>query len=287
VHLTFGTLHNPKCFPCLSLFLIKRCGIHPEQATPAATDFKNGLSTQGNLSWSMPDGEMLSYPKADSRQLPPRIDFTETEYLGLVDPDSAGSVGAGEAYSVEVMETAVSQAIVNQGALGMYCNALMLNKALYGRLPDNPPALLEDIIDSAVKTGADLSQVVSWNYANSREILENRIPIPSILHQRLSVDWSDRENRSPLPRTSGVTGHDADWLDNLEAGVQAHIQAMQEKRGKLAAQARPLQAVLDAGLNKAYTAALGLGKGKHVNVLERPRVTAEDYLAHFPQNGAG
>jgi hypothetical protein len=116
------------------------------------------------------------YPPADSRKLPPRVDFVETQYLGLVDPESAGNWGTGAAYSVDVMETAVAQAIANQGALGMYCNSLMLNKALYGRLPDNPPALHENIIDSAVKTGADLSQVVSWNYANSREILETKFP---------------------------------------------------------------------------------------------------------------
>jgi hypothetical protein len=95
------------------------------------------------------------------------------------------------------MEAAVARAMANQGALGMYCNALMVNKALYGRLPANPPAPLEDIIDSAVKTGADLSQVVAWNYDNSREILESQTPIPALLHRRLSVDWSDKENRPP------------------------------------------------------------------------------------------
>jgi hypothetical protein len=166
------------------------------------------------------------YPAADSRNLPPRVDFTETEYLGLVNPDTAGGLGEDDVYSVAVMETAVAQAIANQGALGMYCNSLMLNKALYGRLPDNPPAPLEDIIDSAVKTGADLSQVVSWNYAKSREILESGIPIPSLLHKRLSIDWSDRENRPPLPRATGVAGRSAHWLDRLEAGVKAHIEAM-------------------------------------------------------------
>ena len=86
--------------------------------------------------------EVAVYPPADSRKLPPRVDFVETAYLGLVDPDSAGNLGVGDTYSVEVMETAVAQAIANQGALGMYCNALMLNKALYGRLPANPPAPL-------------------------------------------------------------------------------------------------------------------------------------------------
>jgi len=43
-------------------------------------------------------------------------------------------------------------------------------EALYGRLPSNAalptPAPLEDVIDGAVKTGADLSQVVAWNYGN-------------------------------------------------------------------------------------------------------------------------
>jgi hypothetical protein len=98
------------------------------------------------------------------------VDFANPDYLGLVNPETAGGLGEGEAYSVEVMEAAIARAIANQGALGMYCNSLMVNKALYGRLPDNPPAPLEDVIDSAVKTGADLSQVVAWNYANSREI---------------------------------------------------------------------------------------------------------------------
>ncbi len=253
-----------------------------------------------NLSWSMPEGETVSYPQADSRQLPPRVDFTETEYLGLVDPNATRSLGAGEVYSVEVMETAVEQAITNQGALGMYCNSLMLNKALYGRLPDNPPAPLEDIIDSAVKTGADLSQVVSWNYANSREILERCTPIPTLLHQRLSVDWSDKENRPPLPRASGMAGREAHWLDRLETGVKSHIQAMQQKRDELAAQARPPQAVLDAGLtdpevvklgaglNKVFAAALRTRKkGQYSNVLERAKHKAEDYLAHFPPERRG
>lgn len=243
--------------------------------------------------------ETAVYPAADSRKLPPRVDFIETEYLGLVDSDSAGNLGVGETYSVEVMETAVAQAIANQGALGMYCNALMLNKALYGRLPDNPPAPLEDIIDSAVKTGADLSQVVSWNYANSREIMESKIPIPAILHQRLSIDWSDKENRPPLPRTSGMAGSEVHWLDKLETGVKAHILTMQQKRDELVAQARPPQAVLDAaladpegvklgaGLNKAYAAALRMGKGQYTNVLERAKAAAEDYLAHFPPEQRG
>ncbi|MCA9946085.1 MAG: hypothetical protein KC449_21525, partial [Anaerolineales bacterium] len=85
----------------------------------------------------------------------------------------------------------------------------------------------------------------------------------------------------------------------LEAGVKGHIQAMQEKRDELVNQARPPQAVLDAvegdpeavklgaGLNKAYAAALRMGKGHHTSVLERAKAAAKDYLAHFPPERRG
>jgi hypothetical protein len=138
-------------------------------------------------------------------------------------------------------------------------------------LPANPPAPLEDIIDSAVKTGADLSQVALWNYAKSREILESKLPIPALLHQRLRRDWSDAENRPPPPRISALAGNEVHWLDRLEAGVKAHIQVIQQKQDALVEQARLPEAVLavgkadpeivnlGAGLNKAYTAALRMG----------------------------
>ncbi|MFZ0548727.1 MAG: hypothetical protein WAM60_24970, partial [Candidatus Promineifilaceae bacterium] len=249
------------------------------------------------LPWTKGNGETAVYPSADSRKLPQRVDFTEPEYLGLVDPETAGGSGEGEGYSVEVMETAVNQAIANQGALGMYCNSLMLNKALYGRLPDNPPAPLEDIIDAAVKTGADLSEVVGWNYTNSREILESRIPIPPLLHKRLSVDWTDKDNRPPPPHSSGIGASDSHWLDGLETGIKEHIQYIVQRRDELAAQARPPEKLLEqvsaeairlgAGLNQAYAAAFRMGKGEHENVLERARAEAEDFLAHFPPEKRG
>ena len=94
-----------------------------------------------------------------------------------------------------------------------------------------------------------------------------------------------------------MTGQDVHWLDRLEVGVKAHIQTMQKKRDELAAQARPPHELLDAadpetvklgaGLNKAYTAALGMGKGNHSNALERAKVAVEDYLAHFPPERRG
>ncbi len=247
------------------------------------------------LPWARPGEDPLVYPPADSRLLPPRVDHTAPAYLGLVDPATAGGPGAGAAYSVAVMDEAVDRATANRGALGMYCNALMLNKALYGRLPDNPPAPLEDVIDGAVKTGADLSRVVAWNYDNSRAILARGTPIPAVLQPRLSIDWSDEGRRPPPPRTSGLAGDDAHWLDRLEAGVRAHIAAMEVRCDELAAGARPPQALFDhaladpeamrlgAGFNKAYAAALHTGrKGAFAGVMERAKAAAEDYLTHFP-----
>jgi len=269
-----------------------------ENANPLAWSTVNDEAVASLEAAASP--KAIAYPKADSRQLPPRVDFTETAYLGLVDTEAAGAIGKGEAYSIGVMDGAIDQAVANAGALGMYCNALMLNKALYGKLPEDPPAPLEDIIDSAVKTGADLSQVTAWNYANSREILESGTPIPALLHQRLSIDWADKENRPPRPRFSGVADSEAHWLDRLEGGIKFHIQAMEGKRDELAAQAKPPQEVLDAGvadpeavalgagLNKAYVVALQMGrKQKRENVPEYAKQAVEDYLAHFPPERRG
>jgi len=213
--------------------------------------------------WANRNGRTAQFPDADSRSLPPRIDHLEPDYLNLVDPDTAGGLGEeAAAYDVDVMETAVQRAVANKGALGMTCNSLMLHKALFGGLPQQPPAPLEDIIDSAVKTGADLSQVVDWNYASSREILQSRTPIPAVLHGRLSIN-REAEERPPLPRIS--EGH---WLDETVAGIEGHIRAMTMLRDEMAAQARPPLALLEAAfadpegiaigaeLNKAFAAAL-------------------------------
>jgi hypothetical protein len=249
-------------------------------------------------SWKAAAGDEVSFPAGDSRRLPKRVDHTATRYLNLVDADragpyaTAGGLGEGQAYSVEVMDMAIERALANRGALGMYCNSLMVNKALFDRLPDNPPAPLEDIIDGAVKTGADLSRVVAWNYENSRQILEARTPVPGLLHHRLSVDYGDKENRPPLPLAS--KGH---WLDRLEQGVQAHNREMIQQGNELVARAMPPQVLfecvadetdvtaLGAKLNQTYAWALkraaatrGLEGG---NRLEVARRAVEEYLTHF------
>lgn len=208
--------------------------------------------------WVSGHGRLSRFPDADSRRLPPRIDHLEPAYLGLVDANTAGGLGENApAYTVDVMETAVSRALANKGALGMYCNSLMLNKALFGGLPENPPAPLEDIIDSAVKTGADLSQVVAWNYANSREILESRTPVPAVLHKRLSLDRS-AEEAPPRPRLS--RDH---WLDDAVAGIQTHIDRMTAVRDEMAAAARPPLALIEAAFAEPEAIAIGAALNKN------------------------
>lgn len=79
-----------------------------------------------------------SFPKADSRTLPPRVDRVQTSYLDLVQDDAGTAIDSGRDYSVTAMDDAIARAQANQGALGMYCNTLMLDKAVFGRLPSNP-----------------------------------------------------------------------------------------------------------------------------------------------------
>lgn len=244
------------------------------------------------LSWITTEGLAESYPPGDSRRLPLQIDHVEPHYLGLVDPTTAGGLGEGQTYTVGVMDAAIERAVANQGALGMYCNSLMVNKALYGQLPDSPPAPLEAIIDSSVKTGADLSQVIAWNYQNSNEILQSRIPIPLLLHGRLSYERGDS---SPPP----VPSKDH-WLDGLVGGVRQHIAFVTTRRDELASQARPLQALFDSaaedpeaiqigqGLNRVYARTIArLAQARTLKLLlpadyEVARQAVEDYLASYP-----
>lgn len=243
--------------------------------------------------WHTAEGETVTFVSGDSRKLPQRVDTLNPDYLGLVDHSTGEALGSGESYSLAAMDKAIGRALDNQGALGMYCNSLMINKALTGGLPEKPPAPLEDVIDSSVKTGADLSRVKQWNYDNSRQILEARQPIPSLLHERLSFD-RDAESRPPRP----VPTYDH-WIDDVQRTLQSHIRTIEGARDDLAVSAMPPQAVFDAAMEDPESIRLGgmLNQTYAKAIRSRPqpelpptlddheiaRQTVEGYLNRFPE----
>lgn len=192
------------------------------------------------LYWST-NGRGIEFVPADQNALPPRIDELNPDYLGLVNPDTAGGLGEWlPEYSIEGMKFTIQRASQNRGALGVYCNSLLLSKALYGSLPSQPPAALEDVIDGSVKTGTDLQSVKDWCLKASRLIVETRKPVPVRLQERLSLP--NEKGKAPLvPETS--QDH---WFDRLVAGIEEHINYIQAERDLIMAQTMPPIEVFNA-----------------------------------------
>jgi hypothetical protein len=240
------------------------------------------------LDWPTVSGT-VQYPPADSRALPPRIDTRPTDYLNLIDPQSAGGLGEGQPYSIDAMDLTLARARANAGALGMYCNTLMVSKAVYGGLPRHPPAPLEQVIDGSVKTGVDLSPVTRWCQNASSRLLHQGKPVPKILHNRLVMN----KDLPPL-----VLSQDH-WLDRLVQGVQVHITAFEAQRDSLAAQAMPPRRMFDyvfsrepdlipigAKLSSTYGATMKRklrASGRlTAEDYETARASAEAFLADYP-----
>jgi hypothetical protein len=166
------------------------------------------------IEWDVPGGK-VSYPKMKSRLLPDRIDKVQYQYASLTNASDSNLI-CDESYSVEGMLSTINQASTNQGVLGAHCNALMLCKAIYGRLPEHLPATLEDIIDGSIKTGLDLTPVKEWNQMAVTRMVKhgqkhpNRA-MPEALLDRLP-EWL---------RQQAVTA-DSHWLDTLTRALELH-----------------------------------------------------------------
>ncbi|MEO1664996.1 MAG: hypothetical protein AAFU54_10180 [Chloroflexota bacterium] len=248
----------------------------------------NPMDNSDALDWETPDG-LVSYPPADSRKLIDRTDkqpSLDDRYLGLVDPATAGGLGEEADYTIAVMNATIERAVANRGALGAYCNNLMLAKAVYEQLPANPPAPLEDVIDASVKTGEDLSGVLAWTQQAATRMLERKTPIPATLHDRLGP----RRPGTPTPRPT--TDH---WLDRLTSAVQTHIADIRETRDTLSAAAMPPRPIFDAAvtqpetveigakLNQTYTRALRrLGDEPTPEEYDAARRETEAFLDRYP-----
>ncbi|MEM9955251.1 MAG: hypothetical protein AAF846_26830 [Chloroflexota bacterium] len=245
----------------------------------------------------IPEWESLNqssiFPLADSRNLPARIDTIDVKYLNLVDPDTAGGLGEWlESYSVEGMDFTIARAIQNKGTLGAYCNALILARALYNKLPAHPPAPLEDVIDGSVKTGTDLTAVKAWCYQASQAIVAQGKAIPARLQDRLS----EKREKGHVPLIP-LTSRDH-WFDQLIAAIEQHIRFIENERDQLMRDCMPPIAVFNvayqsqailkagAGFNQAYTTCLPWTSSKqHVNrglpieeILKRARERSMTYL---------
>lgn len=240
-----------------------------------------------HLLWQTRDDEE-AYPPADSRQLITRTDkMPEIQYLNLVDPATAGGLGEGNAYTVNIMSATISRANANRGGLGAYCNQLMVAKAVSGGLPQNPPAPLEQVIDASVKTGEDLSPVLNWSQQRARAIRASGVPVSRLLHRRLGKPREDgRDIATP------TTNH---WLDRIENTVKTHISHIEQQRDDLLETLQLPDAVyaplferpdmLDAGsvLNKIYRTAVRPKQGGDATPEDfaRARQAVQDFVGKY------
>ncbi len=243
-----------------------------------------------NLDWQTTDGP-VQYPPGDSRMLPPRKDTVHTKYQQAIDPHTAGGLGEGQPYTIDVMQATIDRAIANAGALGMYCNMLMVGKALSGGLPNHLPAELEAVIDGSVKTGVDLTPIRQWCYEESKRILDSGTPIPALLAHRV-VGVSTGQS---------VMLTQDHWLDGIVDTVKRHITAFAQTRDEVMKAAMPPAAVFDHVFNEGDLSSIEAGAGLHhaynnairlllrrKNTLspedyETGRIEAEAYLNRFPQ----
>ncbi len=241
-----------------------------------------------NLDWPTTAGP-VQYPPGDSRRLPPRKDTVQTVYQPGIDPATAGGLGEGRPYSIQGMVPTIRRAIANAGVLGMYCNALMVHKAITGETPAMLPAALEAVIDGSVKTGADLSGVKRWCFEEATRLRTSQTPIPTIL-----------ANRVVGSQTEPVTLTQDHWLDRLTECIQDHIATFSHQRDSLAQTAMPPAVIFDhafdaddptaleagAGLlhvyNNAIRQALRKDRSLSPEAYDAARHEAEAYLAQFP-----
>jgi hypothetical protein len=201
------------------------------------------------IAWDTPGGA-LSYPQMQSRLLPPRIDSVSYQYGSLV--DASDSEHMCESYSIVAMASTIRRAAANQGVLGGFCNVAMLCKAIYGRLPTQLPATLEDVIDGSVKTGLDLIPVKAWNQMAIARMVKhgqanpNRA-MPAVLLDRLPV-WLRSQARTSSDLQVASSGRQtAHWLDTLAKALEQHKGQYWADVQALATEACPPLEVFDHG----------------------------------------
>ncbi len=196
------------------------------------------------IAWDVPGGRQLSYPKMQSRLLPNRIDSVTYQYGELTEASDCNRTNVS--YSVEAMASTIQRAAANQGVLGAHCNALMMCKAIYGRLPDQLPATLEAVIDGSVKTGLNLAPVKQWNQmAITRMVKHGQAnasrAMPVVLLDRLPEWLRPQANEAESGRQI------AHWLDTLASALEMHKAQYWADVEALAVEACPPLPLFDHG----------------------------------------
>lgn len=169
-------------------------------------------------------GEPIIYPQMDSTHLTKRIDQRHYNYTGKLD-----NVERAEAkpYTVKNMRVALSRAIGNSGALGMYCNWMMVSVGAMGNLSNSLYLPLGEVVDASVKGGNDVSGVKDWCYYQAGAMLAAGVKIPHLVADKFA-GLIGKDKSFPL-----TTDH---WLDKLEAMVAAHISYAEQLRDGLMSQ---------------------------------------------------
>jgi len=178
-------------------------------------------STESILSLSKDSGQAvgsLSYPLMESRLLPPRIDSVSYQYGSLAKTSDQPSQNS--AYTISALRPTICRAFANRGLLGGYVNVMMMCQALYGRLPINLPATLEDVIDGSVKTGLNLTPGRRWNKMALRRMVAHgqnnpKRAMPQALLDRLPP-WLREQAKVADPAAN------PHWLDTLVAAIENH-----------------------------------------------------------------
>jgi hypothetical protein len=239
------------------------------------------------IQWAIPGGRTISFPKMNSRLLPPRIDSRHYQYGDLEEADDRSQVAT--AYSIAAIQATVSQAATNQGTLGAFCNVALITKALYGRLPDRLPATLEQVIDGSVKTGRNLMPVKAWTRHAAAAIVRQGKPVSGCLVDRIRPLLGKKLQ-------SQIVTSDDHWLDALTAAMDLHAARYWADVGALATEAVPplelfaqgrdwlhvgqeLRAVYGRVIRNAAEADDELDAA----VFEAARAASEAYLAQWPE----
>ncbi|MEW5985053.1 MAG: hypothetical protein AB1791_00300 [Chloroflexota bacterium] len=262
------------------------------------------------IEWDVPGGR-LAYPVMQSRLLPPRIDRCNYQYGQLAEASDPTEQSAS--YSTQAMLSTSQQAAANQGVLGAYCNVLMLCKAIYGRLPEYLPATLEQVIDSSVKNGLDMTPVKAWNQMAMTRMAQHgqtnpARAIPQALLDRLP-EWLQSEARpagshwhrsketvadkNKLQSEARPAG--SHWLDALATAMEVHRQQYWADVEALATEACPPLAVFEQGrdwlqvgkeLRQVYSRVMRQAVQAHVEAdpddFEAARLASEGYLNQWP-----